>query len=938
MQEHYTPNQIEPKWRQRWHEANLFRTTEDPSKPKCYVLEFFPYPSGDGLSVGHCRNYIPADALARYMRMRGYNVLHPMGWDAFGLPAENEAINKGAHPKHTVPRYVANYKRQMNLIGLSYDWEREINSSSPDYYKWTQWWFLQLYKRGLAYRANAPVNWCPRCRTVLANEEVEGGKCWRCGTPVDKREMPQWFFKITAYADRLLQDLDELDWPEGIKQMQRHWIGRSEGVEFEMPIQNHPDLKLRVFTTRIDTVFGMTFAVLAPEHPLVDAITTPEHRDAVNAYREQARRLDETTRQSTERERTGVFTGAYALNPVNGEPVPIFIADYVLMTYGTGAIMAVPAHDERDYDFALKHGLPIKVVIVPHGSSMEVPGSSMEVHGSSMEVHGSSMEVHGSSMEVHGSSMEVHGSSMEVHGSSMEVHGSSMGPTAHSRDASAVPPCYTGDGIMVNSGAFSGLPNREGMQRLADWFEAQGIGQRVVQYRLRDWLISRQRYWGAPIPMVYCPVCGEVPVPEDQLPVLLPDVEQYQPSGTGESPLANIPEFVNTPCPQCGQPAKRETDTMGGFACSSWYFLRFCDPHNDKEPFSQEKVRYWMPVDYYVGGAEHAVMHLLYARFWTKVGYDAGFVPVTEPFYRLRNQGMVLAQTPYRPPRADETLREGEIGILVRRDQLEQMSADERARLTWVWEKMSKSKYNVVTPDEIVERYSADTLRLYELFVAPFDTAIEWKEEGVKGMYRFLGRVWRLMREARPCFVREWRAVLTPEAHERLDDAARQMRQRTHAALKKLHSDIPDFKFNTAVATLMEWFNALEDYWRTASAGMCCADAMAVVSEAVECFIVALSPFAPYIADELWEAYGFEGFTLQQRFPDYDERLARAETFELVIQVNGKVRDKMTVPADLSREAMERLALESPRVQAQLQGRSPRKVIVVPGKLVNVVV
>jgi leucyl-tRNA synthetase len=878
MTETYDPKQIEPKWQQRWQAARLFRTQEDASRPKCYVLAFFPYPSGDGLSVGHCRNYIPCDAVARLMRMHGYNVLHPMGWDAFGLPAENEAINKGSHPKHTVPRYVANYKRQMNLIGLSYDWEREINSSQPDYYKWTQWWFLQLYKRGLAYRANAPVNWCPRCRTVLANEEVEGGKCWRCGTLVEKRDMPQWFFKITAYADRLLHDLDELDWPEGIKQMQRHWIGRSEGVEFEMAIQGRPDLKFRVFTTRIDTVFGVTFAVLAPEHPLVDAITTPEQRAAVEEYRERARRLDEATRLSAERERTGVFTGAYAINPVNDEPVPVYIADYVLMTYGTGAIMAVPAHDERDYDFARKYGLPIRVVITPDGS---VP------------------------------------------------------------DPNATPACYTGDGVMVNSGEFSGLSNREGMQQLGEWFEARGIGERKVNYRLRDWLISRQRYWGAPIPIVHCPACGEVPVPEDQLPVLLPDVEAYQPSGTGESPLANIPEFVNTSCPQCGQPARRETDTMGGFACSSWYFLRFCDPHNDAEPFAQDKVRYWMPVDYYVGGAEHAVMHLLYARFWTKVGYDAGFVPVKEPFYRLRNQGMVLALTPYRPPREDETLREGEEGILVRRDQLEQMSESEKAQLFWQWEKMSKSRYNVVTPDEIVERYSADTLRLYELFVAPFDTAIEWKEEGVKGMHRFLGRVWRLMREVRPCFVRDWRPILnescqTPECP--LDEPARKMRQRTHASLKKIAADIPDFKFNTAVATLMEWFNHMEDYWRSVNQQPCCGDAMAVVSEAVECFILALSPFAPHIADELWEAYGFEGFTLQQPYPQYDESLARADEFEMVVQVNGKLRDRIVVPADISREAMEQLALASPRVQAHLQGKSPRKVIVVPGRLVNIVV
>jgi leucyl-tRNA synthetase len=540
--------------------------------------------------------------------------------------------------------------------------------------------------------------------------------------------------------------------------------------------------------------------------------------------------------------------------------------------------MAVPAHDERDYDFARKYGLPIRVVITPDGS---VP------------------------------------------------------------DPNETPACYTSDGVMVNSGAFSGLPNREGMQRLAEWFEARGIGERKVNYRLRDWLISRQRYWGAPIPIVHCSACGEVPVPEDQLPVLLPDVEAYQPSGTGESPLANIPEFVNTTCPQCGQPARRETDTMGGFACSSWYFLRFCDPHNDAEPFAQGKVRYWMPVDYYVGGAEHAVMHLLYARFWTKVGYDAGFVPVKEPFYRLRNQGMVLALTPYRSPREDETLREGEEGILVRRDQLEQMSESEKAQLFWQWEKMSKSRYNVVTPDEIVERYSADTLRLYELFVAPFDTAIEWKEEGVKGMHRFLGRVWRLMREARSCFVRDWRPILnescqTPECP--LDEPARKMRQRTHASLKKIAADIPDFKFNTAVATLMEWFNHMEDYWRSVNQQPCCGDAMAVVSEAVECFILALSPFAPHIADELWEAYGFEGFTLQQPFPQYDESLARADEFEMVVQVNGKLRDRIVVPADISREAMERLALESPRVQAHLQGKSPRKVIVVPGRLVNIVV
>ncbi len=871
MSEGYNPKAIEPKWQQRWREANLFRTGEDPSKPKCYVLEFFPYPSGDGLSVGHCRNYVPADVLARYLRMKGYNVLHPMGWDAFGQPAENEAIRRRSHPKYTVPQYVATYKRQMNLLGLSYDWEREINSSSPDYYRWTQWWFLLLYKRGLAYRAEAPVNWCPSCRTVLANEEVEGGKCWRCGTPVGKRQMVQWFFRITAYADRLLNDLDELDWPEGIKQMQRHWIGRSEGVEFDMAIQGRPDLKLRVFTTRIDTVFGMTFAVLAPEHPLIDAITTPDRKAEVEAYRERAMRLEETERLSAERERTGVFTGAYAINPVNGEPVPLYVADYVVMTYGTGAIMAVPAHDKRDFDFAKQYGLPIRVVIAPPNWNGE-----------------------------------------------------------------PLTEAYVDDGIMVNSGEFSGIPNREGMERLADWFEARGIGRRSVQYRLRDWLISRQRYWGAPIPIVYCTRCGEVPVPEEQLPVLLPDVEQYEPSGTGRSPLANIPEFVNTTCPQCGAPAERETDTMGGFACSSWYFFRFCDPHNDREPFAREKVNYWMPVDYYIGGAEHAVMHLLYARFWTKVAYDAGISPVKEPFYRLRNQGMVLALTPYRPPREDETVKQGEPGILVRREQLAELSEQERANLIWVWAKMSKSLHNVVTPDEIVERYSADTLRLYELFVAPFDAAIQWEEQGVKGMFRFLHRVWRLMMEAQPYFVRDWRTIFAEPRD--LPKPARELRHRTHATIKKVAQDILDFKFNTAVAALMEWFNAIEAFWRATAGQTRCADDMAVMSEAIENFILAISPFAPHLADELWERYGFEGFTLQQPFPTHDETLAQAEEIELVIQVNGKVRDRLRVPADLSREEMERLALQSPRVQQYLNGGQPKKVIVVPGKLVNVVV
>ncbi|MCW5933166.1 MAG: leucine--tRNA ligase [Fimbriimonadia bacterium] len=860
----YNPQAIEQKWQQRWREANLFRAGNDRDKPKCYVLEFFPYPSGDGISVGHCRNYIPCDTLARLMHMRGYNVLHPMGWDAFGLPAENEAINKGSHPKHTVPKYVENYKRQLSLLGASYDWEREVNSSQPDYYKWTQWWFLLLYKRGLAYRSNAPVNWCPHCKTVLANEEVEGGKCWRCGNWVEKRDLPQWFFKITAYAESLIQDLDEVDWPEGIKLMQRNWIGRSEGVEFDMAIQGHPDQTMRVFTTRIDTVFGVTFAVLAPEHPMVDAIVHPDQRDAVNAYRQAAQRLDEATRLNAERERSGVFTGAYVVHPVNQQPVPIYVADYVLMGYGTGAIMAVPGHDERDFDFAQKHGIEIREVISPTGTPSDQP---------------------------------------------LEA-------------------AYTEDGIMVNSGDYSGLPNREGMQRLGEWFESQGIGERKVNYRLRDWLISRQRYWGAPIPIIHCAACGEVPVPEDQLPVVLPDVDNYQPSGTGESPLAAIPEFVNTTCPQCGGVAKRETDTMGGFACSSWYFFRFCDPHNDQQAFNPEIADYWMPVDYYVGGAEHAVMHLLYARFWTKVAYDEGITKVKEPFQRLRNQGMVLALTPYRPPKEDEILRQGEEGILVRREEQSKYNPKE---LMWVWEKMSKSRYNVITPDEMVELYGADSLRLYESFVAPFDVAVQWDDQGMKGMHRFANRLWRFFNEFQPHFDPQWRNHLAQSSD--LSRAERDLRRRTHATVKKLSEDIPDFKFNTAVAALMEWFNHLSDFGIQSE-----GSARAALSEAAEYYILAIAPFTPHLSDELWERYGFEGFTYSHSYPAYDPQVAAAEEVEIVIQINGKLRDRISAPAGISQAEMEQLALSSERVISSLAGVTPKKVIVVPGKLVNIVV
>jgi leucyl-tRNA synthetase len=828
----YDFRSIEKRWQERWHADDLFRTPEDRTRPKFYGLDFFPYPSGDGLSVGHCRNYVPSDVFCRYRRMRGDNVLHPMGWDAFGLPAENEAIRRRSHPKKTVPQYVANYKRQMNLLGLSYDWSREINSSEPEYYRWTQWFFLLLYRRGLAYRSAAPANWCPSCATVLANEEVHDGACWRCGAEIEKKDLPQWFFRITEYADRLLEDLKLVDWPESIKLMQTNWIGRSVGVEFDMPIVGH-DAAMRVFTTRVDTVFGVSFAVLAPEHPLVAQITAPDRREEVEEYVRKSRRVSEIDRMSTERERDGCFTGAFAVNPVNGQEVPVYVADYVLLSYGTGAIMAVPAHDARDFDFARRYGLPAPVVIAPEGW-----------------------------------------------------------------DGRPLQEAHTGEGVMVNSGQFSGMRNTEGAEAIADWMEQRGIGQRRVNYRLRDWLISRQRYWGAPIPIVHCPSCGEVPVPEEQLPVLLPDVENYEPPGDGRSPLAAIPEFVNTACPECGGPAQRETDTMGGFACSSWYFLRFADPHNDRAPFDREKVEYWLPVDLYVGGAEHAVMHLLYARFWTKVMYDAGLVPFVEPFTRLKNQGMLLAPDPKNP------------GVLV---------------------KMSKSKFNVVTPDEMAEKYGADALRVYELFVAPFEDTVPWSEDGINGCWRFLNRVYRVVAERPGSFVPGWKASVRQET---VSEEARALARKTHQTIVKVTKDIEDFAFNTAVAALMELTNQIYDFVN-AKDGL--RYPCPVWSEAVETLILLLAPMAPHLADELWQMIGREGYTYHAPWPEADPEVAKADVLTIVVQVNGKVRDKISVDADAGERELERLALESPKVQAALQGRPVRKVIVVPGRLVNVV-
>jgi len=814
--EPYDPHAIEAKWQRRWADASLYRTPEADGRPTFYCLDFFPYPSGAGLSVGHCRNYVPTDVISRYHRMKGCAVLHPMGWDAFGLPAENEAIDKGVHPRDSTARYAANYKRQLQIIGTSYDWEREINSSDPGYYRWTQWIFLLLYRRGLAYQALAPVTWCETCQTTLANEEVEEGACWRCHQPVTRRDLKQWFFHITAYADELLAETDHLDWPEHILAMQRNWIGRSEGVEFEMAVADRPGLSFRVFTTRPDTVYGMAFAVLAPEHPLVDQITTPEQRTAVAVYVERARRTTDVERLSAERRRDGVPTGACAVNPVSGRSVPIFAADYVLPSYGTGAIMAVPAHDQRDLEFARRYCLPVIEVIRP--------------------------------------------------------------PEAQDTDHA-----YEGEGTMVGSGPFDGLPSRQAWQDIAAMMEQAGYGRRAIQYRLRDWLISRQRYWGVPIPIVHCRRCGPLPVAESDLPVLLPNLPDYQPRGDGRSPLANLPEFVDATCPACGGPARRETDTMGGFACSSWYFLRFADPCYQAGPCNPEAVRRWLPVDLYVGGAEHAVMHLLYARFWTKVLADAGLVGFREPFPRLRSQGIVHASDGKR---------------------------------------MSKSGGNVVTPDEVVERYGADILRVYLLFIAPFDHDVIWDEEGIAGSERFLHRVWRI------CQAAEGQDGGEADRQMATEDT---LRRGMHKTIRRVTDDVEAFKFNTALASMMEWINALAAHLEEHGA-------TPAFQEATGILVRLLAPFAPHIAEELWSRRDGDSSVHQQPWPVYDLVLTADETVTLIIQVNGKVRDRISVPAGVPDDEARRLALASPRVQAGLAGRSPRQVVVVSGRLVNVVV
>ena len=885
MADRYDPSSFEAKWREKWAEAELFRTREREGAPKFYGMDFFPYPSGAGLSVGHCRNYVPTDVLCRMKAMQGYNVLHPMGFDAFGLPAENEAIQNHTHPAPMIERYAARYKEQMELIGVSYDWSRSFSSSDPDYYRWTQWIFELLYKRGLAYRKEVAVNWDPKEKTVLADEEVVGGRGERSGELVEKKFIPQWLFRITAYADRLIDDLDDLDWPEGIKNQQRNWIGRSTGVEFELSVAHDGEpsptmaddgpersfaivghgeprkLSFRVFTTRIDTVFGMTFCVLSPEHPLVAELPgSEEDRARVAAYQEGARGLSDIDRTAENREKTGVFTGAYAINPANGKRVPVWIADYVLANYGTGAIMAVPAHDERDFAFAEKFGIDV-VPVISSGADEEPPL-----------------------------------------------------------------PFVAKDGILVNSGEYDDMTVAEAQASLGRWIEGLGIGERKTQYKLRDWLISRQRYWGCPIPIIHTKDGEQQLVPEGDLPVDLPTVDSYEPSGDGTSPLAHIPEFVNV-TDLDGRLGKRETDTMGGFACSSWYFLRFADPHNPEAAWSRAAADYWMPVDCYVGGAEHAVMHLLYARFWTKVLYDAGLVGVKEPFSRLENQGQVLAWTPYRKLPEGESSK-GEDSVVVPFGEVSNYPSED---LTWRWARMSKSRKNVVTPDEMVETSGADALRLYLLFKAPFNADIEWENKGVDDLSKFLSRVFRLSGTLAGHYAPEWRDLV---AFEEPDDVSKRIRRTTHQTIKSVTDDIERFGFNTYVSFLMKYVNGLNDLLPKGEATR--AQALAL-SEAAETLILLLSPGAPHSADELWTELGKEGFTYDAVWPTADPSLAVEEAATIALQVNGKLRDTFALPLGASKEAHEAAALARPKIVPFIEGVTVRKVIVVPGKLVNVV-
>lgn len=826
IQEKYAPHDIEAKWQKYWEENKTFKVEMDKDKPKSYVLEMFPYPSGN-LHMGHVRNYSIGDVIARFRTMKGFNVLHPMGWDSFGMPAENAAIKHNIPPKKWTLENIANMTRQLKALGLSYDWDREVTTCKEDYYKWTQWFFELFYKRGLAVKKESAVNWCDTCNTVLANEQVIDGKCWRCDHEVVKKDLSQWFFKITDYADELLKDLDLLPgWPERVKTMQHNWIGRSEGLEFSFEIPALNDT-VAVYTTRPDTAYGVTFMALAAEHPLIKKICENNPKaDEINAFCERVRNQSEIERTSSESEKEGVFTGVYCINPFTGRKVEIWVTNYVLYDYGTGAVMGVPTGDQRDWMFADKYGIEKIVTICPVGKELKLEEMTCAYEEK--------------------------------------------------------------EGMLVNSGEFTGMEMHKAMSAIMDKAEAEGFGKRRVNYRLRDWLISRQRYWGAPIPIIYCPHCGEVLVPEDQLPVRLPEDVSF--TAGAKSPLATSEEFVHCKCPKCGADATRETDTMDTFLCSSWYYLRYTDAHNDKMPFDKELNNYWGPVDQYIGGIEHAILHLLYSRFFVKVLRDAGLVDYDEPFSNLLTQGMVI--------------KDGA--------------------------KMSKSLGNVVSPEEILSKYGADTARLFILFAAPPERELEWSDQGVEGSFRFLNRIWRIVQ----AFENVLAQKVTEYDHSNLSEADKDLRRVLHSSIKKVTNDIETrFNFNTAISTMMELVNALYAYKEAAkepNAGL--------IYEAISDLIKMMSPFVPHITEELWRgAIDANSSVHEQSWPECDEEALKVDNVEIVLQVNGKVRGRLTVPAEATKEELEKIAMADANVQAHIGDATVRKVICVPGRLVNIV-
>lgn len=822
MNERYSFKEIEKKWQKYWEENDCFHTEEDESKKKYYCLEMFPYPSGK-LHMGHVRNYSIGDVVARFKKMDGYNVLHPMGWDSFGLPAENAAIKHGIHPNIWTWDNIKEMRLQLKELGLSYDWKREVATCHPDYYKWMQWIFIQFYKRGLAYKKENPVNWCPSCQTVLANEQVVDGCCERCKSPVGKKNLSQWYLKITDYAERLLDNLDTLEgWPNKVKIMQRNWIGKSVGAEVDFKIKD-TDQTLTVFTTRVDTIYGTTYMVLAPEYPSVlSMVQGTEYEKPVKEYIEKVEHMNDIERTSTANEKTGVFIGKYAVNPFNKKEIPIYISDYVLMGYGTGAVMGVPAHDQRDFDFATKFGIDITPVVDPGDPSIDLNNL---------------------------------------------------------KEACAA------EGTLINSGEFNGLNNRVAIDRFIDLVEKEGIGKKTVNYRLRDWLISRQRYWGCPIPMIYCDTCGWVPEKEENLPVMLPTDVEF--TGKGESPLTTSKTFADVKCPVCGRPARREMDTMDTFLDSSWYFLRYCDPKNDKAPFDPKKAAYWMNVDQYIGGVEHAILHLMYARFFQMVFYDMGLVEDEEPFRNLLTQGMVN--------------KDGK--------------------------KMSKSLGNVVSPEEIIAKYGADTARLFILFAAPPDRELDWSDKGVEGSYRFLSRVYRLVYEIKAKYPN------VPDAFEIGTEADKALNYALNFSIKKVSEDVGGrFNFNTAISSVMELVNEMYKYKERDDVNP------GLLGKAAKDLILMLSPFVPHICEEMWEHMGQKQSVTTMRWPEYDEGALVRDSVEIVVQINGKVKEKLVVAADADRQELEKIALENDRIKHLLDGKTVVKVVAVPGRLINIVV